>query len=316
MRCGQAHLRGLSKRNMPGGSATRTFARAECGRAGDNESVKLHTGTYEGVGGGRIFFRHWLPEEEARAVLVLVHGLGEHGGRYENVARHFSARGYAVCAHDHPGHGKSDGVRSHIGRFSELSQNLQAHVARVRGSYPGRPMFLLGHSMGGLVALDYLLEEQDGWAGAVLTGPALRPVRDTSPVRVWIGRIFSVVAPRVRIYRVDASTVCRDPEVVAAYRSDPLVFRGMVTARLAAEILRVMRWMSGKAARIKLPLLIMQGGADRVVDPEGATWLGQAVDSRDKTLKIYEAMYHEILNEPEHGMVWQDIEMWLEKRMA
>lgn len=266
--------------------------------------------------GGKNYFRHWLPDAGVRAVLVVVHGLGEHGDRYEYVARHLTGLGYAVCASDLPGHGRSDGVRSHIRRFAEFANSLHAHVELVRERYSGMRMFLLGHSMGGLVALDYLLGHQDGWAGAMLSGPAVRPVPGTPIALVRIGQALAVLAPRVRIFGLDPEKVCRDPVVVAAYRSDPMVFHGMVTARLAGELLRSMRRVTGEVGRISLPLLLMQGGADRIVDPEGAVLLYHAFGSEDKTLKIYEGLYHEILNEPERMLVWHDMETWMEERMS
>ena len=266
--------------------------------------------TFTGARHSRIYYQAWLPADLPKAVLLVVHGLGEHGGRYGNVVDYFLPRGYAMYALDHYGHGKSEGQREYVERFSDYTQTLKLFFDLVEAAQPGRPIFLMGHSLGGLISAVYLLDQQTGLAGAVLSGPAVKPPR-LSPAVLIVGRVMSVLLPRLGVQGLDSSGVSRDPAVVRAYVEDPLVFTGKMTARLGAETLDAMRRVQAEAGRLTLPLLILQGGADRLVDPTGAEQLYQAAGSADKTLKVYPGLFHEIYNEPEHEQVLHDVESWL-----
>jgi len=267
-------------------------------------------GTLTGARNSRIYYQAWLPEGCPAAVLLVVHGLGEHSGRYGNVVNYFLPRGYAIYALDHYGHGKSEGQREYVERFSDYIQTLKIFFDQVRAAQPTRPIFLMGHSLGGLISAVYLLDHQAGLAGAVLSGPAVKPP-SLSPALLVTGRLMSVLLPRVGVLGLDSGGVSRDPQVVRAYVDDPLVFNGKTTARLGAETIDAMRRAQAGAATLRLPLLILQGGADRLVDPAGAEQFYQAAGSADKTLKVYPGLYHEVYNEPEHEQVLHDVELWL-----
>jgi acylglycerol lipase len=267
--------------------------------------------TFTGARNSRIYCQSWLPDGPPKAVLLVVHGLGEHSGRYGNVVNYFLPRGYGLYALDHYGHGKSEGQREYVDRFSDYIDTLKIFFDQVQAAQPGRPIFLVGHSLGGLISAVYLLEHQAGLSGAVLSGPAVKPP-NLSPALLVAGRFMSVLLPRLGVLGLDGSGVSRDPQVVRAYVEDPLVFTGKTTARLGAETLDAMRRVQAGAATLRLPLLILQGGADRLVDPAGAEQLYQAAGSADKTLKVYPGLYHEIYNEPEHEQVLHDVELWLE----
>ena len=274
--------------------------------------MKYQEGFFEGVRDIRVYFQNWLPEVEPKAVILIVHGLAEHSGRYMNIVSHFVPLGYAVHGFDLPGHGKSDGTRVYVERFEDYTDTLKIYFDRIR---PGKPAFLVGHSMGGLIGAIYLLDHQTELTGAVLSGPAVKVPDKITPTILLAGKMLSALMPRFGLLELEAEGVCRDPAVVQAYISDPLVHRGKTTARLAAEMLKAMRVISAQAGKITLPIMIVQGSADRLVDPAGARMLYDTVGSADKEIRIYEGFYHEVFNEPEHERVLRDVERWIEANL-
>jgi acylglycerol lipase len=273
-------------------------------------------GTFKGVRDADIYYQYWLPAGEPKAILLIVHGLAEHSGRYMNVVNHFVPLGYGVYGIDHLGHGRSDGTRVHVERFEDYTDTLKIYSDMVRQWQPDKPLFLVGHSMGGLIGVVYVLDHQDELTGAVLSGPSVKVPDDVSPVTVLLGRLLSALMPRAGLLGLEAEGVSRDPAVVEAYVNDPLVHTGKATARLAAELLKAMARVTAEAARITLPILLVQGSADRLVDPGGARMLHDTVSSEDKQIEIYEGFYHEVFNEPEHNQVLRDVETWLERYLG
>ena len=272
-------------------------------------------GFFSGTGKGRVYYQGWLPAEKPRASLIVVHGLAEHGGRYMNLVNRFVPSGYAVYAIDQPGHGKSDGPRTFIRQFQDYTATLRAFTAMVSEWQAKRPLFLVGHSMGGLIGALYLIEDARPLTGAVISGPLVRTYETVSPALVAMIKALSALIPRFRLVALDATYVSRDPAVVRAYVEDPLVYRGKTTARLAAEIARTMERVTAEARRITLPILIVQAGADRLVHPDGARALHETAGSRDKTIRVYDGLYHEVFNEPEHRVVLEDVKSWIEARL-
>ena len=274
--------------------------------------MKYQEGFFKGVRDIRVYFQNWLPEVEPKAVILIVHGLAEHSGLYMNIVRHFVPLGYAVHGFDLPGHGKSDGTRVYVERFEDYTDTLKIYFDRIR---PGKPAFLVGHSMGGLIGAIYLLDHQTELTGAVLSGPAVKVPDKITPTILLAGKMLSALMPRFGLLELEAEGVCRNPAVVQAYISDPLVHRGKTTARLAAEMLKAMQVISAQAGKITLPIMIVQGSADRLVDPAGARMLYDTVSSADKEIRIYEGFYHEVFNEPEHERVLGDVERWIEANL-
>jgi acylglycerol lipase len=272
-------------------------------------------GKFKGVRNTHIFYQAWLPDGEPKAVLPIVHGLGDHSGRYLNVVNHFVPLGYVVYGVDHIGHGKSDGAREFVESFDDFSDTLTAYLSMVREWQPGKPVFLLSHSIGGLIATYFLLDHQAEFQGAIFSAPVVKVASHVSQMTVFMARTLSLLAPKAGVLPVDPGTLSRDPDVVKAYIDDPLVFHGKTTARLSAEMLRALNRVSAETSKITLPFLAMQGGDDRLVDPDGAKILYDRAGSKDKTLKIYEGLYHEIFNEPEHPRVLKDVETWLAERL-
>ena len=278
--------------------------------------MRHQEGTFKGVRNASIYYQCWLPEGESRAVLLIVHGLAEHSGRYMNVVNYFVPLGYAVYGVDHVGHGKSSGTRVYVERFEDYTDTLKTYFDMVRRWQADKPICLVGHSMGGLIGAVYLLSHQAELTGAVLSGPAVKIHGTVSPAAICVGNVISVLMPKLGLIGLVAEGVSRDPGVVRAYVSDPLVCRGKVTARLSAELVKAVRLVTAKATKITLPILIVQGGADKLVDPKGAQMLYDAVSSADKTIKIYDGFYHEVFNEPEHDQVLGDIKAWLETHLS
>ena len=268
-------------------------------------------GSFRSVRNTNIYYQAWLPDEEVKAVLLIVHGSSEHSGRYMNVVNHFVPLGYAVYGFDHIGHGRSDGKREYVERFSDYTDTLTVYFEMVKGWQAGKPVFLFGHSMGGLIASYYLLDHQDSFRGAVISAPAVKVSDSISRVTIIMGRILSVLAPKMGLLRLEDNYISRDSKVVEAYVNDPLVFHGKTTARMGAELLKAMFRVTAEADRISLPFIVVQGSEDKIVDPGGAQMLYDRASSADKTIKIYDGLFHEVFNEPERARVLKDVETWL-----
>ncbi|MBN1439759.1 MAG: lysophospholipase [Anaerolineales bacterium] len=275
----------------------------------------VNEGTFRGPRNLRIHHRSWLPEAEARAALIILHGLGSHCGRYQTVVGRFVPRGIAVFGFDQIGHGLSEGVRGRIERFEDFSRTLGAFHRLVLEWEGGKPVFLFGHSMGGLVAAYHLLDHPTGFRGAVFSAPAVKISRRISPARIAAGLVLSAVAPGMGVMRMNAAALSRDPDAQRAYRADPLVHHGKTSARLAAEILRAARRAAREAHRITLPFLAFQGGEDGIVDPGAARLLYDRAASADKTLRIYDGMPHETFHGPGGEQVLGDMQRWIEARI-
>lgn len=277
----------------------------------DLDVVAAPTDVEEGTLDGGIFYRHW-PVANPRAVAILVHGLGEHSGRYQHVADALAARDIAAIAPDHLGHGRSPGLRCHIRRFSDFFGALDAVRAVVDERYPGVPCFIVGHSMGGLIAGAYLLERQDRFHGAVFSGAAFEVPQPPGAFTLAMYKLLAAVLPRLGAMQLDDSGVSRDPEVVRRYREDPLVHDGKTSAGLLVALLTTAKELEARRGALTLPVLVLHGEGDVMTPPHGSQNFIEAVGSKDKTLRIYPELYHEIFNEPEQAMVLGDMLDWLD----
>ncbi len=258
-----------------------------------------------------IYRQSWLPEGEPRAVVLLFHGLGEHSGRYAHVAEVLTAAGYAVHALDHRGHGRSEGTRVFVKRYDEFQHDLSQFRAMVEGEHPGLPLVVLGHSMGGNLAMGHVLDHQAGVKALVLSGPALKLGDSLPKWQVGILLFIARIAPKLRPQGLDASTVSRDPKVVEAYLADPLVFTGKVTAGLGAALIRAMRSFPARYSSLRLPLLLLHGTHDQLADIGGSKELERLATNAQVTSHYYEGLYHEVFNEPENNQVFADLTSWL-----
>lgn len=270
-------------------------------------------GRFDGVGGVELYSQEWRPESTARSVVVLVHGVGEHSGRYMNVVRPLVEGGHAVYSYDHRGHGRSAGRRVHIDGWSQYRADLSTYLGIVAQQEPDRPIVLYGHSMGSLVVLDYLLQGPDGIAGAIISGVALQPVGVGSPLVIAMAKALSGVVPKLSVdLKIDAASLTRDPEALAAFREDPLV-ESKATVRWGSESLKTVDRITGGMGGLDWPMLVVHGGSDPLNLAEGAHALYEAVPHADKTLRVYPGVLHEPHNDLGHSQLAADIAHWLDQ---
>lgn len=276
--------------------------------------VRREESFFGAADGRRVFHRRWLPQGVARAAVVIIHGYAEHSGRYDWTGERLAESGYAVYALDLLGHGQSDGKRALVRSMNEFLVDVRAFVALVREREPGRPLFLLGHSMGGGITALYLGVDQPDVQGAVLTGAVLAADDRGPGIRERVLRALGRAIPSLGLAKLKSATVSRDTAVVLAYDGDPLVYRGRMKAGLIAAMMRGIRRADESAPGTATPLLILHGGDDELTSPNGSRRLYDRVASADRTLKIYDGLFHEILNEPERDVVIGDIVAWLDAR--
>lgn len=272
--------------------------------------MRQRRGTFSGVRGVPIAHREWLPDSEPRGSVVIAHGINEHGGRYAHVAERFNRDGWLVGAPDHRGHGLSGGRRAAVERFDDWVTDLHRYIAEVLVAAP-RPLFLVGHSLGGLIATVYALRHAETLDGLVLSSPSVLPP-PVSAAALRAGRVLSRWAANLPVVSLRLDAVSRDPGVVRAYRDDPLVHLGRVRARTGTEILTAIDEVRRDIGRLRMPLLCVQGTVDRLVDPGSARWVEEHAGSEDHTLRIYDGLYHEVFNEPERDAVLDDVAAWLD----
>lgn len=260
------------------------------------------------------FWQAWLPDGDARAVVVLVHGLGEHGGRYDHVGQRLANAGFGCYAADLSGHGRSEGRRANIGRMDRIVGDLGEFVGFATTHTPRVPLFLLGHSMGGLIALQYATGEPAELTGLVVSGAAVQVAVGSLLMRS-AARLLSAVTPNLGVLTLPPEYVSRDPAVVAAYRADPLVHHGKVPARTGAEILAATQALPDRLERLRIPVLILHGVEDRLATPAGSRMVHERVATEDRTLRLYDGLHHEVFNEPEQDQVLDDLIAWLVERI-
>ena len=268
-----------------------------------------------------LVWQSWKPPTPG-GVIVIVHGLAEHGGRYRETAEFLADNGWAVYACDLRAHGLSPNPpkagRVHVDRFTDYFRDVEAMTGLARGEYPELPLFILGHSMGGLISIRYVLERPEGLAGAIISSPALGTHPAFKPpafLRILV-RVLSFLAPRVRVdSELDTDAISRDPDVVKAYREDPLISE-KISARWYSEILRSMKKAHQAAGSLRVPMLLMQSGEDRLVDPAAPGRWAEAAPPALVERVTWDGLYHEMLNEPEKDRVRARILEWLDARTA
>ena len=273
-----------------------------------------HTeGRFRGAEGRQIYWQAWRADVPTRAAIVLAHGAAEHSGRYGYVIERLVPAGYPIWALDHHGHGRSEGRRAVIDRMRHAVADLDTLVDMAAAEQPDAPLFLLGHSMGGAIALSYTFEQQRKLDALILSAPAATLETTSAPVRL-IGRLLSAVAPGLGVYDVDPSTISRDPDEVSAYANDPLVYQGKLPARTVAELTAAIETFPERVEKIVLPLLVMHGGADEITPDSASRMVHERASSADKRLEIYEGFYHEIFNEPkpDRDRVLDDLLDWID----
>jgi alpha-beta hydrolase superfamily lysophospholipase len=271
--------------------------------------------TFDGVGGVRIVYDVWTPDITPRAVVVLSHGLGEHARRYDHVAQRFGEDALVTYALDHRGHGRSGGKRVLVKDITEYTGDFDTLVGIATKEHPGRRRVVLGHSMGGGIVFAYGVERPDNYELMVLSGPAVAAQAAVSPPLALVAKTLGAIAPGLPVQELDASAISRDPAVVNAYNSDPLVHHGKVPAGIARALLLVGETMPQRAPALTAPLLVVHGSEDRLIAVDGSRRLVEAVGSSDVELKVYPGLYHEVFNEPERYQVLDDVVSWINARL-
>lgn len=277
--------------------------------------VVTSAATFTGTGGVTLFRRIWEPDGEVRAVVVLAHGLGEHSGRYDHVARRLASHGFAVWALDHRGHGRSAGRRVYVERFAAYEDDLELLRCQAVEAHPGLPRVLLGHSMGGAIALGHVIDHPGAFDALVLSGPLTDAAHGLPAAAVLAGRWLARVAPTLPLVRLDATAVSRDPAVVQAYLDDPLVCRGRLTTGLGNQLVVRTARFAREVGALQLPVLVVHGTADRLVPIDTSRELVPRFGSADVTLVEQPGLYHEVLNEPEREAVLTVIIDWIDQRL-
>ena len=283
------------------------------GREMDGTTVEHRTGTFKGKGGLNLFYQAWVPCHSG-AVIALIHGIGEHSGRYDHVGRRFAGEGYAVFAYDHRGHGRSQGTRGHVDRFEDYLDDVDAFLALVREQNPGKKVFLYGHSMGGLIALGYAEGHPGSLGGVIVTSPCLGLTVKVPPTKAALARVLSSLLPRLALDSgLPLKYLARNQRVGEEYAKDPHVGR-KVSTRWYCELVRAMAEVNARAAQLAVPVIILQGGDDHLVSAEQTIRFYEQAGTPDKRLKVYEGFYHEIHNEDDREQVFQDVLAWLVRR--
>lgn len=266
------------------------------------------------VGDDEFFGRRWIAAGEPKGAVGIVHGYGEHCGRYDQVARYFAGRGYEVYSYDQRGHGQSPGERAYIDNFDHYVGDLSVFLDFLMPQLT-LPFFLMGQSMGGLVLARYAVQHAAPARGLIFSSAALAVSRDISPMLQRVSGVLGAMAPRLPVVPLDTSGFSRDPAVALAYQRDPLVHHGKVMAGTGAAILSATRDIQERMSAISLPLLILHGTADPICEPEGSRKLYGQAAAVDKTLKLYEGGYHELYNDLVKEEMLADIVSWLDARV-
>ncbi len=256
--------------------------------------------TFTGLHDTPIVWQRWLPDSAPRAVLLVAHGYGEHSGRYGNLISYFVPRGYAIYAPDHRGHGKSGGERVAVESFFDYVGDLKMLFDIAHAEQPSLPIYLLGHSMGAMIATAYAGLHQSELDGLIISGGGIASDKTPPPQN---GLDLSL-------------TLSRDPAVGQAYRDDPLVFHGTPPPARVAAVREMRDKLPGLARAISLPVIIMAGAASPLGDGARSEALYEAVASQDKTLKLYPDLLHAIFNSPDQPQVMGDLAAWLDARIA
>ncbi|NHI92189.1 MAG: alpha/beta hydrolase [Candidatus Lokiarchaeota archaeon] len=278
--------------------------------------MKNEEGEFKGVQGIKIFYQCWLPEITPKAVVQIIHGFAEHSSRYINVINELVPKGYIIYANDHRGHGKSEGERGYVDNFNQFIDDVKILFDIIKEKHPKLPIFMLGHSIGSFIAMHFAKKYENLLKGLILSGSGIQVGGSgTNAIIRALGKLISKLAPHKRFATgLGTDFVSRDPEVVKAYATDPMVYYD-VSSRLAAEMMNAASSIKKFAGTFKLPCLLQSGSVDIAII--GASKLAEILCMEDKTVKIYDGLFHEIYNEIEQDrkIVLKDLSDWLDKHI-
>ena len=246
-----------------------------------------------------------------KTAVIIVHGLCEHAGRYDYVVSRFNDFGYSVYRFDNRGHGRSGGERGYIADYQIFIDDAHRIVEIAKRENPGLPLFMLGHSMGGFITAFYGVKYPGRLTGQMLSGAAVT----VQPIFKDMGSFDYNATPLAPVPNTLADVICRDPQVVKLYKEDPLVIKEFTTKLMGEFLIRGVKNLMDNTGNYKYPCLILHGGGDKIVTPDSSKYFYDHISSTDKQLKIYEDLYHEILNEPEKDTIIENIRLWIEDRI-
>lgn len=276
--------------------------------------MKTYESAWENKEDLKFYIRSWVPDKKPKAVVALVHGHGEHVGRYDHVGQAFTGAGYALVGFDLRGHGRSGGPRGHTPRYEALMDDIAEFLALVEGRYPKLPVFLYGHSMGGNLVLNYILRRKPDVVGVIATDPWLKLAFDIPAARLVLVRAMDKLAPGfTQNSGLETAALSRDPAIVNAYVSDPLVHE-KVSVRLFAGIYESGLWAIEHAPEFPVPLLLMHGTGDRITSGQASHEFADRA-GKVATWRAWDGLYHEIHNEPEKAKVLKVMIDWMDRRL-
>lgn len=267
-----------------------------------------------GFDGLKLHYEGWIVKNPL-ATIVVSHGFAEHSGRYAHFGQYFAKKGYNVYVMDHRGHGKSDGSRGYVNKFDDFIKDLDEFIKLVKEKEGIDKVFLIGHSMGGLIALRYAIFHPENLKGVITSGAALIPTVNISSIMKKLAKLMSKIAPKAKISsKIDPSILTHDEAIWKKYAEDPLVFK-FSTTRLGAELFDAGEDTLKRAKDLKIPIMMLSGSEDKLVDPKGSKKFIEEVPIEDKKLIIYPGLYHEIFNELEREKVFNDVIDWIKVHM-
>ncbi len=260
-----------------------------------------------------LFYRRWQGKPD-KSVLLFVHGMGEHSGRYGHPVQFFGKEGYTIYAYDQRGHGRSDGQRAYAESFAKFIGDLNQVIRFIKKKEGDKKIYLIGHSFGGQVVLTYGARHPEGIEGIIVSSPNLRLAMPVPWLKKQAGLFLSSLLPGLAMDSgVDPNLVSHDEEEVEAYANDPLINTD-ITVRLASEMFANQDEMLSIAEAFEVPCLLMHAGDDQISDPEGTEEFFEACAASDKTLELYPGFYHELFNEVDKLSVFSDMKTWLQRR--
>jgi alpha-beta hydrolase superfamily lysophospholipase len=276
----------------------------------------MQTDTFQTPDGLKIYTEYHVPDGDPKAVVLLVHGYGEHCGRYQHVIARLTQGDYAVYTLDHRGHGRSEGLRTYVDYMEQFVEDLKLYFDRIKAENPGKKRIVLGHSMGALISLAFTQAYQSEIDLLIISGAPVAADANVSPALIWAGKILTRVTPRLHLLPTGKPGILSsDPEVDIAWDKDPLTNKKPLRVRLGVEINNMARKVRERLPELSLPMLIMHGEDDKLVNPIGSQITYDKVSSADKTLRFYAGMRHEVMNEIQKEQVLTDIVDWLDSRV-
>jgi acylglycerol lipase len=261
-------------------------------------------------------FEWKAPEAQPRGAVVIIHGVRDHASRYSALAEALAGQGLAVYAQDHRGHGLSGGPRQRFESIEQLVGDVHLAVEEAKKRHPGKPVFLYGHSMGGLVATHYSLKHGDQLRGVVLSGAALKLHPSVTGGQKVAVRIFGAILPGLSAQPIDDTEFVREPAAKKELAEDPLIDHEDLPARSAKAALTAIEELEQRMEEVKVPLLILHGQADKATNAEGSKELAARAGSTDKTLRLYEGVFHDLMHEPERDAIITEVSSWMTARLG